>query len=195
MALAAAGGEPIGDYYEFGMFRGYSFLSAYRSARDLGLSRMRFWGFDSFEGLPPPEGVDASGNRFFGGQFRCSRKRVERNLTRLGFDWRRATLIQGYYQESLTEELKTGHEFGPPAVVLLDCDLYASTLCALRWLAGLVVPKSILIFDDWRSFEAPDAGQPRAFAEFIEGNPRFQPRLLWDYPEHGRVYALDRADD
>ncbi|HEY6555020.1 MAG TPA: hypothetical protein VI669_16815, partial [Vicinamibacteria bacterium] len=42
----------VGDYYEFGVFRGYTFLCAQQACDRLGLSEMRFWGFDSFQGLP-----------------------------------------------------------------------------------------------------------------------------------------------
>ena len=44
-------GEVSGDYYEFGLFRGYTFLQAYNHCRELGLDSVNFYGFDSFEGL------------------------------------------------------------------------------------------------------------------------------------------------
>jgi len=43
---------PAGDYYEFGLFRGFTLLQAQRSADAHGLRSMRFHGFDSFQGLP-----------------------------------------------------------------------------------------------------------------------------------------------
>jgi hypothetical protein len=42
-----------GDYYEFGIFRGYAFLSAQNTCKELGMNDVNFYGFDSFEGLPP----------------------------------------------------------------------------------------------------------------------------------------------
>jgi O-methyltransferase len=41
-----------GDYYEFGVFKGYAFWYAQHIAGQLGLHHMRFFGFDSFTGLP-----------------------------------------------------------------------------------------------------------------------------------------------
>ena len=49
-------GDDPGDYYEFGLFRGFTFLTAYQTAESLGISNMQFHGFDSFEGLPDLEG-------------------------------------------------------------------------------------------------------------------------------------------
>ena len=39
-------GEPRGDYYEFGLFRGYTFLQAFKACTELGLQETRFYGFD-----------------------------------------------------------------------------------------------------------------------------------------------------
>src|SRR5437763_11463578 len=48
-----------GDYLEFGVFRGNSFIKAWNSARLTGRRRVRFYAFDSFEGLPDPTGTTA----------------------------------------------------------------------------------------------------------------------------------------
>ena len=52
--LAAQGQVSGGGYYEFGLYRGFSFWYACNLAHDLGL-KLNFHGFDSFEGLPPSE--------------------------------------------------------------------------------------------------------------------------------------------
>ena len=49
--------QTAGDYLEFGVFRGTSFINACRLARRYRLDKMRFFAFDSFEGLPDSEGV------------------------------------------------------------------------------------------------------------------------------------------
>src|SRR5688572_1942537 len=74
-----------GDYYEFGVFKGHTFLHAQLAARELGLDGMRFFGFDSFQGLPPARGVDLTKEEhFYAGQFACSLDRVKNELTRRG---------------------------------------------------------------------------------------------------------------
>ncbi len=186
----ARGGE-VGDYYEFGVFRGFTFLSAQRACDELGITDTRFYGFDSFQGLPPTEGVDAVDTRFFEGQFACRKPEVIQNLTRQGFDWTRAELIEGFFSDSLTAELKSRLPRRRAAVVVLDCDLYSSTQEALAWLSDLLGDGSILLFDDWYSFgKDPDKGQPKAFREFLDQHPHLRAEEGWEFTNHGKVFTL-----
>ena len=45
-------GEHVGDYLEFGVFNGTSLSALYHARRASGVTDMRLFGFDSFEGLP-----------------------------------------------------------------------------------------------------------------------------------------------
>ena len=54
--LKAAGVD--GDHLEFGVYKGYTLLHAQQSAHRADLLEMRFFGFDSFEGLPDVQGSD-----------------------------------------------------------------------------------------------------------------------------------------
>lgn len=184
----------VGDYYEFGLFRGYTFLSAQKSCDRLGLVETRFWGFDSFAGLPPVEGVDKAEGQFFQGQFACARDEVVDNLSRHGMDWTRAELIPGFFSDSLTPELKRRQPFRPAAVIVLDCDLYSSTQEALAWIADLLGPTTVLLFDDWLSFDgAEDRGQPLAFREFLAQHPGFRTEEGWDFADNGRTFLLHKT--
>jgi hypothetical protein len=51
----------------------------------MGMNRMKFFGFDSFFGLPPVEGLDAGGE-FREGAYVATRPDVERFLTNYGVD-------------------------------------------------------------------------------------------------------------
>jgi O-methyltransferase len=180
-----------GDFYEFGVFRGGTFLAASQTLDDLGLADVAMYGFDSFEGLPAPDGVDATDARFFEGQFSCSLAEVQRNLARHGMDLSRATLIKGFYSESLTEDLHRAHPFKPVAVALLDCDYYSSTMEALNWLDRYLVPGSILLFDDWFSYgDTGDLGQQRAFAEWLTTRPTLLAEWTENFTHHGRGFIL-----
>merc|ERR1711916_64125 len=102
----------------------------------------------------------------FEGQFACSREEVESNLLKNGMKLNRATLIEGYYEDSLTEELHGQHPFRPAAVVLLDCDYYSSTVVAMDWLNRYVGVGTVLLFDDWFSYgDDGSLGQQKALAE------------------------------
>ena len=145
-----------GDYFEFGLYRGSSFSAAQTLSRRYGLaSEMRFFGFDSFQGLPEPAGIDVSGE-FRRGDYACSRAKVTATLDKRGADWERIHLVEGWYEQSLTERLKSTLAPGRVGIALVDCDLYASTVLVLRFLTDLLQDGSILLFDDWNCFERSD---------------------------------------
>ena len=183
--------SPSGDYYEFGLFRGYAFLKAFEHCQTLGLDTVKFHGFDSFAGLPEAEGIDVADGRFFEGQFACSKEEVESNLVSNGMDMSRVTLTEGYYEDSLTPELKDKHDFKPASVVLMDCDLYSSTTEALEWVDSYLQDGTIILFDDWYSFgDSEELGQQKAMEEFLAKRPNYQIEHLWKFCKHGSAYAL-----
>lgn len=191
--LKAANGVPAGDYYEFGLFRGYTLHHAEQTARRLQLDAMRFHGFDSFKGLPAVEGIDQT-RQFFEGQFACSKPGVIANLRAHGTNLSRVTLTEGYFCDSLTTELKQQTDFKPAAVVFVDCDLYSSTCDVLAWIDTRLQDGTILCFDDWFAFEgSQDKGQQKAFAEFLAKHPEWTAEHLFDFEPDGRVFRLTRT--
>jgi len=185
-----------GDYYEFGVYRGFTFWLAQQAANASGLAGMRFFGFDSFRGLPPPRGLDVRGAEFKESDFACDRATVERLLSRFGTDWRRTHLIEGFYDTSLTPALRAKYAMRPVAVALVDCDLYSSAAQVLAFLAELLQEGSILLFDDWNCFEASDEhGERRAMREFLDSHPHFTAEPLFEFGGQGQAFVmhLDRA--
>jgi len=188
-------GKVSGDYYEFGLFRGYTFQQAYQHCQDLGLKDVRFHGFDSFTGLPPAEGIDQTDGRFFKGQFACGLKEVESNLETHGVDLSHVNLIKGYYEDSLTPALREQHPFKHAAVVMLDCDYYTSTVTALTWMEPYLRPGTVLLFDDWYSYgDTAELGQQKAYQEFLERHPEYESETLWEFKHHGIAFVLKEAD-
>jgi hypothetical protein len=182
------------DYYEFGVFRGFGLFAAQKSARAFGGRTMRFYGFDSFEGLPAVEGVDRSGSMFFEGQFMCSRSFTERALRNAGADLSAITLVEGFFNDSLTPLLKAQHPFKPVGVAVIDCDLYASKVAVLRWLNDLLQSGSVLMIDDWRAFgDDPNKGQQLAFREWLSSRSDVVAEPLFDFEPHGRAFRLRLA--
>jgi O-methyltransferase len=186
--------QVIGDYFEFGLYRGYSFWSAQRAAKGIGHSSMRFFGFDSFEGLPEVEGNDRKAGIFVSGDYRCSRPELERLLSEHGFDWDCAVLVDGFFDQSLTPEIKQRHAMSSAALVMIDCDLYQSTVPVLRFIADLIQEGTILLFDDWYCFaEADDRGEPRAFREFLAGHPDWTADRRQRFSRYGQAFVMRRC--
>jgi hypothetical protein len=179
-----------GDYLEFGVFKGARLIQAYESATYLAkyigagkdpylqkmsarnLDAMRFFGFDSFEGLPKAGELDVAKGQeeWIGeGSFNASLDEVKRAMPKKGLTSGRIRLIKGWFNDTLNENTKVEHEIKCASIVYIDCDYYESTVPALEFVTDLLVDGSILIFDDWFLFRGrSDRGEQRAFAEWKE---------------------------
>jgi O-methyltransferase len=158
------------DYMEFGIFRGFNLWYTYALARALGIADMRFFGFDSFFGIPPVDGID-KGGPFFEGDFSAYKDEVESHFNRYRVDWKKIFLVEGFFEQSLTPALKEKHQLRRCSFCVVDCDLYSSAVTVLRFIEPLLGSTSLLLFDDWDDFGGvADKGEPKAFAEFMERN-------------------------
>ena len=154
-----------GDYLEFGVYAGTSFILAASSAAKHGLETMRYFAFDSFEGLP-----EAEGEIFNRGDFRCSEQNFTQMITKAGVPLGKIVKVKGWYNESLTKDTKEKYRLDRAAIVHIDCDLYSSTRDVLAFVQDIVQIGTILIFDDWYVFRneesSEDFGEERAFREW-----------------------------
>lgn len=128
------GRDELGDYLEFGVFYGTSLLRMQRASADAGLARIRLVGFDSFEGLPESADVEGEGV-WRAGEFHASFGGARRYLTSRGADWNRITLVPGWYDDTLTPDTAERLGLRKASVIMVDCDLYSSTVPCLRFAA------------------------------------------------------------
>lgn len=178
-----------GDYLEFGCAWGGSLVDMFASTqRHAELASRRFFIFDSFQGLPAPSGQDAGELvRYREGEFACSLDRYKANVQRQGVDLGRVTCVEGWYDQTLTAETKRKLAIEKAAIVLIDCDLYESTVPVLRFLSDYIQDGTILIFDDWFSYKGRlDHGEARAFGEWLAENPSI---TATEYHKTGRTMA------
>lgn len=132
-------------YLEFGVFGGYSFewwLSNIRHPDS------RFYGFDTFEGLPEKWGVFNKGDMSAG-------MPVLKDS--------RGKFFKGLFQDTLPGFLQT-LDRTKPKVILMDADLYSSTLYVLTSLAPYLSKGDIILFDE---FNVP-RHEFLAYTNFIE---------------------------
>lgn len=170
-------GSLLGDYLEFGCFEGNTFSYAYKCASGL-MPWMRFFAFDSFQGLPEPEGRDKDGE-FWKGQFSCDKETFIENLKKSDVDFNRIECIPGWFDKTLDPELKQEKKLSIASLVYIDCDLYNSTVPVLNFITDLVETGSVIMFDDWFCFKGdPQKGVQRACIEWLESNPNIS---LQDY--------------
>ncbi len=137
-------------YLEFGVFEGASMRYWSES---LGHPDAVLRGFDSFEGLPEHWGFGFEKGRFDRGG----------SPPVLADD--RVEFIKGWFEETLPGFAVPPHEV---LVIVMDADLYSSTIYVLRQLEKTIGPGTYIYFDD---MSRPDH-EPRAFEEFIQESGR-----------------------
>jgi len=184
-----------GDYYEFGLYAGANFYHAQQEAKRLGFTEMKFWGFDSFEGLPLVSEEEASS--FVSGSYACSFDFVRSLHEQFGYDSERVHFIKGWFDESLTSTLAAERGMKPATVILVDCDLYQSTVPVLRFVAPLLQSGTIILFDDWGCF-SDDRGERRAFREFLFAHPEWKANHFLEYNFNGdrflgQAFTMERT--
>jgi hypothetical protein len=179
----------LGDYAEFGVFSGETFAHACRRAAPL-MPWMRFFAFDSFQGLPEPTGDDADGE-FWGGQFQCSATDFSANLRAKGVDESRVVVVPGWFKETLSPRTAEQHGLRIASIAFIDCDLYESCVPVLSFLTALVRQGTILLFDDWYTFKgAPTRGVQRATSEWLALNPRLSLTSWFPFCHHGQAFVV-----
>ena len=197
-----------GDYLEFGVWQGASLAEAYhaigwnrrivevamQSRREEDAFRRwwenppRLFAFDSFEGLPPSTGANRPTD-YFAGAYACSEPEVRANLRRAGVPDGTMIAIPGFFDRSLSPEVRTRLGLARAAVVMIDCDLYESTVPVLAFLTPLVAQGTILIFHDWYRFKGSrDEGEQRACREWLAANPLLELEPWWQ--ESGQAKAF-----
>ncbi|MBU2544925.1 TylF/MycF family methyltransferase [Patescibacteria group bacterium] len=163
-----------GDYMEFGVYEGNSFIRAFYFAKFRKLSAMKFYAFDSFSGYPPLEGIDKDCGYFEENGYEADLKTFKKNLTRAGVDMKRVRIIPSLFSE-LNQKAKEKIESKVASVVWIDCDLYKATLESLNFLNNYITDGTIIVFADWFACNgALHMGQPRAVREWLENNPNIK---------------------
>ena len=179
-----------GDYFEFGLWRGKTFIYAHRMKHRYNQDDMLLWGFDSFSGLPQID--DGKNNVWSEGQFACSEIEFREILRKNNIKNEEYRLISGYYKDSLNETLHKQLSGRKAAIVYIDCDLYDSTIQALNFIHRYLVDGSIICLDDYYTYKGrSDQGEQKALGEFLiaHDNIKFSP--YFDYSPVGKAFIVN----
>lgn len=181
-----------GDYFEFGVFTGSSFVSAMRvhkKLKFLGGIKTKFFGFDSFSGF----GEVSENDRhpfYLDNIFKVNAEKIIGNIQR-HTGGQEIKIIRGYFEQTLGN--KTALELGAKKarIVFIDCDLKEPAALALNFVKPVLQQGTILIMDDFFSYKGdPAKGVCGAYNEFCQKNPQLAWRKLYDYGYGGVAYMV-----
>jgi len=143
---------PQGLALEFGVYKGTTVN--HLAKQD---PKRRFFGFDSFRGLPE----DWAGSRYSSVNFdrRGAKPAVQSNVT----------LIEGWFDDTLPKFL--AREGGPIGFLHIDCDIYSSTKTVLDLAAPRLAPGAVIVFDEFFNYKGYEQHEFKAFFEFVERFP------------------------
>ena len=206
-----------GDYLEFGVYTGRSFAMAFKCLREAFKDastpniwnttqdcdersalweRMRFFAFDSFQGLPGTIGLDALSRDFTGGKFACSEDDFKKNIASEGVPLDRVVAVPGWFDDTVNDDTWAKYDIKSAAIVYIDSDLYESAKTILNSITPILVDGTVIIFDDWYNFKGnPELGEQRAFKEWQEAHPEL---TLIQYQKEGpwkNSFIVQRSSD
>ncbi|MBF8263317.1 MAG: hypothetical protein HW387_982 [Parachlamydiales bacterium] len=178
--LAANKIDISGKYnYQFGIFNGTSLRWIYEMYRFYHLSPEKILAFDSFEGLPEEqEGIPRLSGHSKGAYNVKAIENYKKDSPHQIIDKIKATLPDnlisidwhiGFFEQILTESFMDTNP-RPAFWVDIDVDLYISTIQVLDFMLRkhLIVPSTIVSFDDWGATEEYKGGESLAWKEMCE---------------------------
>jgi hypothetical protein len=179
-----------GDYLEFGCGSNVrSFRLAYKYMK-LEYSAPRLFAFDSFEGLPAPQGVD-SHPQWAKGNMAVSTDMFRNIMREMGARDNEYVMVPGFYDKSLDPRSPETYGVKRAAMVFVDCDLYESTVSVLNFVKDILSDGAVLAFDDWFCFNGdPAKGEQRAFSEFREAHPHLRFSEYLKFGWHGNSFIM-----
>lgn len=198
-----------GDYLEFGVFKGHSFIEAYHACENASKKwsskknnqnsfddkeianqsfekitfkmDIRYFAFDSFKGLPKLKSEDTKHARFHEGRYSVNKETFLKNCSDHAVDIKKIICVEGFYENTLTDSIKKNLELSSAAIIMIDCDLYSSTKLVLNFITPLLQKGTVIIFDDWFCHKGSiNEGEQKATAEWLAINKKI--RLI----DHGR---------
>lgn len=168
--------EISGDIVECGVWRGGAIMAAALTLKQLNMPERTFYLYDTFAGMSRPTDKDrpmpGTGDFDVEGEFErvktgddtsdwcyASLEDVKNNLSGIDYDQSKFVYVEGKVEDTLPAVLP-----GPISILRLDTDWYDSTRQEMQHLMPLLVPRGVLIIDDYYRW----AGNKDAVDEYLD---------------------------
>ncbi|WP_249733567.1 TylF/MycF/NovP-related O-methyltransferase [Bradyrhizobium sp. sGM-13] len=161
---------------ECGVYKGHSLIACARVAQDLAVP-IRFFGLDTFTGLPtlsaidadlsPPKAAYKSRTLFADASLEEVRERCEAAGLLASIE-----LVKGLFSDTLVTLPELQYDF-----VNIDCDLYEGHIQCLEYFYGRMKEGGTIFFDDYHSKVFPMARQ--AIDAFLKDRPETLFHVRW----------------
>ena len=195
-----------GDYVEFGVYKGDTLAQSvlqyqqfktwlenqkkekekWRNKVALGSplnKKIFFHGLDTFQGMPE------NNEKFYvfdKGNFKASFDDVYKRLNSLD---EKVFLYKGLFTET-AKQLKNNLSNRKVSIVNIDCDIYSSTVESLSIINDYLQVGSIILLDDYNSFNADNnKGQRKAISEF-KNNSNWVIEPFFSYMFSGQSFLI-----
>jgi O-methyltransferase len=182
-----------GDVVECGVWRGGNVMLAKELCRGASIAR-KFYLFDTFTGMSPPTAADITSAGADARPTYQERARgdhvdwdyasiddVRGNFTRMGLLDEHVIFVRGKVEDTLAST-KLPNRI---ALLRLDTDFYESTLAELSVLYPRLVPRGVLIVDDYGHWR----GARRAVDEYFAGA-----NILWSRVDYTARMTVRQPD-
>jgi len=182
-----------GDYLEFGVFEGDNFIKAILFSRNKDLENMKFFAFDSFEGLPNISGLDKKVEIFSKNQFSCNVNKFRNILQKKKIDLNKIEIIEGWFNKTLNQKLKRKLNIKKASVIFVDVDLYESCVPVMDFITDYIQDGTIIIFDDYFCYKGSNKlGVRKAFEDWLKKNKNITVTPYLQYDWMGKAFILHK---
>ena len=157
---------------EFGVADGYAFTKKLYATRYLKIDdRIVVHGFDSFEGMPEAtlqaDQDLVANDGWVPEQFKASVERLDSYCKQ---HYRNYRLHEGYFEQTLTDELLATLEQDLPILIWIDCDYYTSAKSVFERLIPYIPTGCVIYFDEYEfNFGSRFTGEARIVYEINHG--------------------------
>ncbi|MBC7457941.1 MAG: hypothetical protein H7235_06660 [Bdellovibrionaceae bacterium] len=181
-----------GDYLEFGVFTGSSFVFAtriHKKLRAIAAVSTRFYGFDSFIGFGDVATYDKH-PFYLDNTFTVNKINVIGNIKRKSSGVE-TTIVEGYFEDSIKGKAPDDFGIEKVRILFIDCDLKDPARIALDFCLPKLQVGTVLIMDDYFSYKGQaNKGVSGAFIEFNDINKNLVWRRIYEYGYGGVAYIL-----